>query len=102
MYWIRIRRIMIPVSEPDITAPGYSDMNENAPDEKRVCSICGEKREDDELIHISGNTFCIFCYQVLKEWATQIGYDRKTLIEHLDNILQDIVTEMQKEKKDAQ
>jgi ferritin-like metal-binding protein YciE len=74
-------------------------MNENDKETKHVCSICGQERKQTELISIPGNNYCIFCYQVLKEWATQIGYDRKTLIGRLDKILHDLATEKKEENK---
>ena len=68
-------------------------MTQDEPEEKLVCSICGQARKEHQLVRLQGHAYCIFCRDVLEDWATQIGYDREALINRLDSILRDMLTE---------
>jgi hypothetical protein len=77
-------------------------MTEDKKENACTCSICGQIREEHQLIRLPKNTYCIFCHEVLKEWATQVGHDRKILIERLDTILRDMLAEEKGRKEENQ
>ena len=75
-------------------------MNENNSDSAHVCPICGQEREEHEMVHSAESTYCIYCRGVLREWATQIGYNHKILIERLGRILKDMVAKRENPEKE--
>lgn len=72
---------------------------EDKPEDAGTCSVCGQIREEQELIHLPRSTYCVYCRRILEEWATQIGDDHGTLIERLDVILQDMLAVKKEQEK---
>lgn len=65
-----------------------------------VCSICQQKREIEEVVLRRGYCCCIYCRDVLEEWAEKVHMHFKELEKILEGI-QALETVPQKDKRKA-